>query len=98
VEFSAMRVLSYILILAGLCLFASAANDEYRGTTTKPAAWFGQGTGRSFNTHYLYSIPVLRNQNPELFHQFMVTHWIYGGVVVCAGLFLCLKDRRDKAL
>jgi hypothetical protein len=50
------------------------------------------------NRGYLYSIPVLREQNPELFHQFMVTHWIYAVAVEAGGCLLYLKNKRDDDL
>jgi hypothetical protein len=89
-----MRVLSFILIALGLYLLGSAYYDEYRGSTFKPAALRGGRAGPSFNRGYLYSIPVSREQNPELFRRFMVKHWIYAVVVEAAGCILYMKSKR----
>ena len=88
-----MRALSYILIALGIYLLASACYQEYHGRTFKPAMLQGKATGMGANRGYLYSIPVLREQNPELFHQFMVTHWIYAVAVEAGGCLLYLKNK-----
>jgi hypothetical protein len=89
-----MRALSFILIALGIYLLGSAYYDEYRGCTFKPATLQGKATGRSANRGYLFSIPVKKEQNPELFRQFMVTHWIYAVVVEVAGCILYMKTKR----
>jgi hypothetical protein len=88
-----MRALSYILIALGIYLLACAGYDEFRGSTTKPATLMG----RRHNTAYLYSLRVLRTNNPELFRGFMVTHWIYAALMVVAGciLYQSYKKRDD---
>jgi hypothetical protein len=85
-----MRVLSYILIAPGICLLASAGYDEFHGSTTKPETLMG----KRHNTAYLYSRHVLRENNPELFREFMVTHWIYASLVEAAGCILYLSNKK----
>jgi hypothetical protein len=88
-----MRVLSYIIIALGVYLLACTTYDEVRGITHKPVISLRMpGTGR-FNVWYLYSIPVHRDQNPRLFRQFIVTHWIYAIVVEGLGCILYLKTK-----
>ena len=93
-----MRALSVILIVLGIYLFASAIYQEYHGRTFKPWALQLKATGMGANRGYLYSIPVLRDQNPELFHHFMMTHWIYAAVVEVVGCGLYLKNKRNDDL
>jgi hypothetical protein len=94
-----MRALSYILVVLGIYLLASASYQEYHGRTFKPATLLpAKATSRSANRGYLYSISVLKSQNPELFHQFIVTHWIYAGVVEVAGCILFMKSKQDNDL
>jgi hypothetical protein len=85
-----MRGLSYILIALGIYLLAATGYDEYRGITYKPASLLRT---RRYNQAYLYRIPVHREQNPELFRQFMNTHWLYAVGVEGVGLILLLKNR-----
>lgn len=91
-----MRVLSYILIALGIYLLAAAFIKNVREERSSRRCF--QAAGMSANRGYLYSIPVLRDQNPELFSKFMVTHWIYAGVVEAGGCVLCLKTRQDNDL
>jgi hypothetical protein len=91
-----MRVLSYILIALGIYLLASAFYQECRGKTFKPAMLQGKATGLGANHGYLYSIPVLKSQNLELFRKFMVTHWIYAAVIEVGGCLLYLKTKQDE--
>jgi len=72
-NFSKILIVSYILILVGIYLVVTAGYDEVRGVTHKPYAL----GGRRNNQAYLYRIPVHREQNPELFGQFMLGHWIW---------------------
>lgn len=78
-----MRALAYMLIALGIWLLASACYDDYRGSTTKPAMLMGMRHNRA----YLYSVLVPREQNPELFHEFMVTHWISAFLVEVQAAF-----------
>jgi hypothetical protein len=93
-----MRALSYILIALGIYLLVSAFYQEYQGITFQPAMFPGKARGMSANRGYLYSIPILKDQNPELFRKFMVTHWIYAAVVEVGGCLLCLKTKQDNDL
>lgn len=89
-----MRALSYILIALGVFLLAHAVYDECRGRTHMPVRL----SGRRFNTRYLYTLPVFRANNPELFRKFMTTHWIYAGLIAGAGcgLYLTTTQREDS--
>jgi hypothetical protein len=86
-----MRVLSYILIALGIYLLASGGYEEFRGSTTKPATLMG----KRHDTAYLYSLSVLRTNNPELSHEFMVTHWIYASLVGFTGCILYLRRKNQ---
>jgi hypothetical protein len=68
--------------------------DELRGSTTKPLTLMG----RRHNRVYLYSLPVQKNNNPELFREFMVTHWIYATVVAGAGCILYSRSKKQDDL
>jgi hypothetical protein len=89
-----MRALSYILIALGICLLASAGHDEFGGNTTQPATVMG----RRHNSAYLYSLRVPRKNNPELFREFMVTHWIYASLVEVAGCLLYVRSKSQDDL
>jgi hypothetical protein len=86
-----MRALSYILIALGICLLASAGYDEFRGSTTKPLTL----RGRRHNTAYLYRIRVSKENNPNLFHEFIVTHWIYAALIEGAGCMLYVRNKKQ---
>jgi hypothetical protein len=83
-------ILSYVLILLGAYLLATSVYDELRGVTHKP---FGPGTGRRWNQAYLYRIPVRREQNPELFRQFMTGHWLWAVGIEGVGWFLYIRNK-----
>jgi hypothetical protein len=89
-----MRGWSYILLLLGILLLASAGYDEFRGSTTKPWTIIGR---RHRHDAYLYRLRVLKENNPELFRKFMATHWIYASFIAVGGviLFLWSKNRED---
>jgi hypothetical protein len=89
-----MRIAAYILIALGIYCLASTAYDEYRGETHKPYVLVGRTRGR--HDGYLYSIPVLRQNSPELFHQFMTTHWIYAALISGIGCALYLGSGRSQ--
>ena len=89
-----MRILSCIFIALGIYLLARAGYDEFRGSTTKPLTLMG----RHHNTAYLYSIPVLRENNPKLFREFMVTHWIYASLVGAVGCILYARSKQQDDL
>ena len=87
-----MRAWSYILILLGIVLLACAGYDELRGSTTKPWTF----RRHSYNTAYLYRLHVLKEKNPELFREFMKTHWTYAVSAEVVGvILLLLSTNRD---
>jgi hypothetical protein len=83
-NFSYNLIQSYVLILLGIYLLATAGYDEVRGITTKPATLIG-AHGHGMGHAYLYRIPVRREQNPELYHQYMTGHWIWAVGIECVG-------------
>ena len=84
---------SYILLALGIFLLAVAAYDQCRGITHKPLTIFrAYGESRN-NRRYLYRIPVHREQNPQLFSDFMRTHWIYATAITAVGIALYLGSR-----
>jgi hypothetical protein len=93
-----MRALSYILIALGIYLLAAAFYQECQGRTFKPVMLPGKATGMGANQGYLYSIPVLKHQNPEFFRKFMLTHWIYAAVIEVGGCLLYWKTKQDDDL
>ena len=86
-------IISYILILLGICLLVGAGYDELRGVTHKPHALVG---GRMYNRAYLYRIPVHREQNPELFRQFMMGHWIWAIGIEGVGWVLYARNKPTR--
>ena len=88
-----MRGWSIALLVLGIFLLAHSTYDECRGVTHKPLSF----SRRRFNTTYLYRIPVWREQNPELFRQFMTWHWIYAGFFTGIGcaLFIASMPREE---
>ncbi len=89
-SFSYSLIFSYVLILLGIYLLAIAGYDEWRGVTHKPYVLEG---GRRYNQGYLYRIPVQREQNPELFRQFMTGHWIWAIGIEGVGWILWWKNK-----
>jgi hypothetical protein len=83
-----MRALSYIVLSLALLLFALAAYDEYRGVTTAPIQLL-----RRRHVTWGHSMPVFRDRMPEVFRQFMNTHWTRATVVALAGIILFALDR-----
>jgi len=88
-----MRVLSYILIALGICLLVAAGYDEYRGITGKPLAL---GIRHRHNSGHLYRLRVSKVQTPQLFRQFMTTHWLYATLIGGVGCILYLADRNSE--
>jgi len=88
-----MRGLSYVLIILGLCWLVIAGYDEYRGVTTRPLTL----GGRRHNSAYLYRIRVSRAQQPELFHRFNGTRWLYGSLALAGGCILLLVAKTQEA-
>src|ERR1700722_6223963 len=88
-----MRTLSYILLALGIYLLGHALYDECSGVTHQPISFFYR---RHTHSGYLYSIPVRRDNNPQLFHEFMVKHWVYGGLMAGLGLALYLTTNKPE--
>jgi hypothetical protein len=80
-----MRIVSYILIAAGLLLFANAGYDEYRGSTRAP-------TGKYSHSHYT----IKKEYKPEEFHNAMTYHWSYASMIVIAGLIAYMIDKGQE--
>ena len=72
-----MRILSYILMVFGILLLASAGYDEFRGTTRAP-------TGRYSHSHYT----ITKHDKPEQFRDAMAYHWFYASMLLIAGFIL----------
>jgi hypothetical protein len=88
-----MRALSCILIALGIYLLAASAYDEFRGITRKPATLVGKARS---NHAYLYRMPIRREQDPELFRQFMEIHWLYAAGFEGAGWFFWFRNRKPQ--
>jgi hypothetical protein len=87
-------VISSILIVLGIYLLSSAAYDEFRGTTTIPA----MHVDKRHNAEYLHFSPLLKMNEPGLFREFMMTHWIYASLVEVTGCILYLRSKNQDAL
>jgi hypothetical protein len=79
-----MRIVSYILVVVGVLLLASAGYDEYRGSTRSPSG--GRYTGYS---HYT----ITKQTKPEEFHNAMTYHWFYASMLVIAGVIAYMIDK-----
>jgi len=75
-----MRLFSYLLVLVGILMFASAGYDEYQGTTSIKA-------GRSIRE------VVKKASQPESFRGAMAYHWYYAFAVLMAGIIVYMIDR-----
>jgi hypothetical protein len=87
-----MRELSYLIVFLGLLLLGWAGYESYRGVTTEPTVTFdGSPTGESKR--------LTRKDDPERFHNAMKYHYLYGGMIVLAGVILHAivkgQDRTD---
>jgi hypothetical protein len=94
-----MRNLSFKLVLAcglillGAYLIVASGYDEVRGVTHKaPGVGGGRGWGR--DQSYLYRIPVRREQNPDLFREFMTAHWIWALGIEGVGWILFIRNKQ----
>jgi hypothetical protein len=92
-SFSYSLIFSYILILLGIYLLVVTGYDEFRGVTHKPYAPISRM--RSARA-YLYRIPVRREQNPELFRQFMMGHWIWAIGIEGVGWVLYARNKPTR--
>jgi hypothetical protein len=88
-SFSSSLIISYLLIVFGVYLMASSGYDEWRGITHKPYVL----AGRRHHQAYLYRIAVDREQNPELFRQFMTLHWIWAVGIEGVGWVLFVRNK-----
>lgn len=69
-----MRIVSYIFVLVGILLLASAGYDEFRGSTRTPTSEYDP-----------ISDTVTKNSKPEVFHNAMTYHWFYAFMLLGAG-------------
>jgi hypothetical protein len=77
-----MRIVSYILVVVGILLSASAGYDEFRGSTRA-------STGRYSHSHYT----ITKKDNPEEFHNAMTYHWFYASMLLIAGFIAYMIDK-----
>ena len=79
-DFTIMRIFSYLLVLIGILMFASAGYDEYRGITSIQAP---------------RSLPevVTKASKPDDFRGAMAYHWYYAFAVLIAGIVVYMIDR-----
>ena len=91
-----MRVLSYLLIVLGIYLLASAGYQEFRGDTIRPLEYLPFTKHaileHRHNTAYLFHIHVLKKNNPELFREFMEAHWLWAVLIEAAGIVLLVRS------
>ena len=87
-----MRIVPFILIVLGIYLLVAAGYDEYRGATTRPFTLMG-GHRHGMGQAYLYRFMIHREQNPGLFREFMIGHWIWAAGIEGVGWFLFLKNK-----
>ena len=89
---SLMRIFSYILMIAGLCLLGIAAYQEWNGITTRPILGSRAG-GVPGPKHIDKAI------DPEHFRSAMAAHWIAASATTFLGVALMLiirgQDRTD---
>jgi len=88
-----MRVMVYILLLAGAWSLVDAGYDQHRGTTSKPAYMFHRGIAVS-----LPSGDIERKTDAAAFHNAMTFHWFSSFVTLIAGLILYRMIRRQERL
>ena|ERR1035441_2809524 len=80
-----MRIFSYILMVIGILLLASAGYDEFRGST------------RVSNGRHTPHYTVTRQANPEKFHDGMVYHTSFATLLLIAGFIAYMMDKgQDK--
>jgi hypothetical protein len=91
--FSNNLIFSYVLIVLGIYLLAAAGYDEFRGITRRPILLTDFHRRGTMGHAYLHRVPVRRQQNPELFRQFMMGHWIWAVGIEGVGWILCLRNR-----
>ncbi len=88
-----MRLLSYILVILGICLLSKAAYDQYRGITTAPAVLAREQVAGIVKTG-----EITRQTDPDDFRVAMACRWFLGLVSAFAGISLYLSVRRQDRL
>ena len=79
-----VRLASYVLLAVGICLLVLAAYDQGRGITVEPLRIQAQYD----HSESVQSASESKASNPNLFGQYMITHWIRAFVVVGVGCVL----------
>ena len=77
-----MRIVAYILVTVGILLLASAAYDEFRGSTRAPTSRYNR-----------ISYTITKNGKPEEFHNAMTYHWFYASILLIAGFIAYMIDK-----
>jgi hypothetical protein len=87
-----MRLFALVLVALGSYLAADAGYDEYHGITKKPVGpWGGH-----YNSAYLNSQPVARDNDPDLFQEFITVHWAYAFLIGASGCVLYTRNLKDN--
>jgi hypothetical protein len=94
-----MRAMSYVLIILGIYLLASAGFEKIRGKTPRPFRYvpFSQRSlleNDEVDPTYKFSAPVLKSKQPEMFRGFINAHWLYAFIIEFAGI--CLWAAQDS--
>lgn len=84
---------SYLLILLGIYLLTHAAYQEFTGDTVRPYQYLPFTrrailARRNPNPYYQFRIHVLKQNNPELFREFMTAHWVWAVLIAGIGVYL----------
>jgi hypothetical protein len=92
------RAFSYILMILGIYLLIDAGCQEFRGVTVRPLKYlpFSRRAILDHRHHgyYLFRVRVFKRNNPELFREFMDTHWLYAVLIEVWGILLCATQYR----
>jgi hypothetical protein len=80
-----MRIISYLIMLAGILLLASAGYDEFRGSTRAPTSRYNP-----------ISYTITKTGNPEEFHNAMTYHWFFASMLVVAGVIAYMIDKGQE--
>ena len=89
-----MRILSYIIIAAGIILLALAGYDEMRGSTHAPSMGSLSGIGGATSSGEI----ITRAGDPQDFHNAMTYHWFFASMLVGAGIIVALINKRQDAV
>ena len=79
-----VRLASYFLIGAGICLLVLASYDQGRGITGEPLRIQAQYD----HSESVQPVSESKASNPKLFREYMTTHWIRAFAVVGVGSVL----------